>query len=115
MILTVINIRDRKYEIGVLRAIGMPRWQVAIGLISEILIIVSFATVIGYAAGSLLIKPVIRLAIPGNDALLGVTGVTLSGIMPVFAVALLLALISGMISTVFITRYEPMRIFRQAD
>ena len=115
MILTVINVRDRKYEIGVLRAIGMPRWQVALGLISEILIIVSIATLIGYIVGNLLIKPVIRLAIPGNDALVDSAAVSLSGIAPVFAVALGLALISGIISTVFITRYEPMRIFRQAD
>ena len=114
-VLTVINIRDRKYEIGVLRAIGMPKHRVALGLISEVVIIVTAAAALGYALGSLLIKPVIRLAIPGNEALAGSVSLSAGRLLPVLAVALILALIPGAISTIFITKYEPMRIFRQAD
>ena len=115
IILTLINVRDRKYEIGVLRAIGMPKWQVAEGLLSENLMIVIISTILGYAMGSLLIRPILKLAVPGNESLIGSAVSSLDRIVPVFAVALVLALLTGIISTVFITKYEPMRIFRHAD
>lgn len=63
VILVVINIfstRERKYEIGVLTAIGMKKKQVAALFVSEILIITLAGVIIGGAAGAAVSKPVTR-------------------------------------------------------
>lgn len=63
VILVVINIfstRERKYEIGVLTAIGMKKKQVAALFVSEILIITLAGAIIGGAAGAAVSKPVTK-------------------------------------------------------
>lgn len=57
-IINLFNIRERKYEIGVLRAIGMTKAKVTLELVSEILMIALIALIIGTSAGSLLSQPV---------------------------------------------------------
>lgn len=58
ILLNNISIRERKYEIGVLRAMGMKKGKVALGLITESIIITSICLVIGIGAGSLIVQPV---------------------------------------------------------
>jgi len=58
ILLNTLSIKERKYEIGVLRAIGMKKSKVALGLISESLIITIICLVIGIGAGSALSQPV---------------------------------------------------------
>lgn len=61
IILTTINIlsiRDRKYEIGVLRAIGMSKLSVTLQLVCETLIVALFSLIIGTGLGTLLGQPV---------------------------------------------------------
>lgn len=48
VVLNMINIRERKYEVGVLRAIGMKKGKVALQFIAELFIV----TFLGLAAGS---------------------------------------------------------------
>ncbi len=57
-LLSSIAIRERKYEIGVLRAMGMKKPQVALGLWSEMLVITGLCLVIGMVAGTLVAQPV---------------------------------------------------------
>lgn len=57
-LLASIAIRERKYEIGVLRAMGMKKYKVAIGLWSEMLIITCLCLVLGLTAGTLIAQPV---------------------------------------------------------
>lgn len=57
-LLSTIAIRERKYEIGVLRAMGMKKHKVALGLWSEMLIITCLCLVIGLGAGTLTAQPV---------------------------------------------------------
>lgn len=57
-LLASIAIRERKYEIGVLRAMGMKKHKVALGLWSEMLIITGLCLVAGIAAGTLVAQPV---------------------------------------------------------
>jgi putative ABC transport system permease protein len=57
-LLSSIAIRERKYEIGVLRAMGMKKYKVALGLWSEMLILTGFCLVVGLGAGTLLAQPV---------------------------------------------------------
>jgi putative ABC transport system permease protein len=53
VVLNMINIRERKYEVGVLRAIGMKKGKVALQFISELFIVTFLAITIGTAAGSI--------------------------------------------------------------
>jgi len=57
-LLSSIAIRERKYEIGVLRAMGMKKHKVALGLWAEMLIITCLCLVIGLGIGTLISQPV---------------------------------------------------------
>lgn len=58
LLLASISIRERKYEIGVLRAMGMKKAKVALGLWFEILTITCFCLVIGLGVGTVVAQPV---------------------------------------------------------
>jgi|GEM_PF-204239 len=58
ILLTSISIRERKYEIGVLRAMGMKRGKVAFGLWTELLVITLACLVLGIAVGGLIAQPI---------------------------------------------------------
>ena len=58
ILLSSIAIRERKYEIGVLRAMGMKKANVALGLWSEMVFITLFCLVLGIIAGSFIAQPV---------------------------------------------------------
>ncbi|MCL2501164.1 MAG: FtsX-like permease family protein [Defluviitaleaceae bacterium] len=58
ILLSSIAIRERKYEIGVLRAMGMKKAKVALGLWFEMVIITAFCLIIGIFAGSLAAQPI---------------------------------------------------------
>ena len=57
-IINVLNIRDRKYEIGVLRAIGMSKLKVTLQLMCETFIIALFSLIVGTTIGIILSQPV---------------------------------------------------------
>ena len=57
-VINMLNIRDRKYEIGVLRAIGMSKYKVTLQFIYETLIISLFSLMIGTGIGITLMKPI---------------------------------------------------------
>lgn len=57
-ILNMINIRDRKYEIGVLRAIGMNKLKVCLEFITELFIVAIISFVIGTSIGSFVSQPI---------------------------------------------------------
>ncbi len=52
IVINFINIRERKYEIGVLRAIGMKKHKVALQFVSELFIVTFIAFIVGSAIGS---------------------------------------------------------------
>jgi len=58
VLLSSIFIRERKYEIGVLRAMGMKRQKVAMGLWSEMLVLTATCLVLGLGIGSVVAQPV---------------------------------------------------------
>ena len=57
-IINLFNIRERKYEIGVLRAIGMTKMKVTLQLVLEIFIVALFSLIIGTGIGTILAQPV---------------------------------------------------------
>lgn len=54
----IFNIRERKYEVGVLTAIGMKKPKVALQFITELFLVTLIAIVIGTAAGAAASVPV---------------------------------------------------------
>jgi len=138
ILLSVIAIRERKYEIGVLRAMGMKKKKVALGLWTEIIAITCICFVLGMGAGSLLSQPVSDAIMTGQarssaagstslaDRIKEASGVTddnsnvdisLSAVtaLEIFAISILLASISGIISVSQITRSEPITILMQRN
>ncbi len=58
IVLNIFSIRERKYEIGVLTAIGMKKSKVALQFISEMLIVTLIGVIIGGAVGAVSAVPV---------------------------------------------------------
>lgn len=56
--LNIFNLRERKYEVGVLTAIGMKKAKVALQFVSEIFIVTFIALIIGTSIGAAVSVPV---------------------------------------------------------
>ncbi|MPM51767.1 hypothetical protein SDC9_98518 [bioreactor metagenome] len=63
VVLNIFNIRERKYEVGVLTAIGMKKGKVALQFVSELLIVTFVAIILGAAVGAV-------ASVPTSNALL---------------------------------------------
>lgn len=58
IVFNLFSIRERKYEIGVLAAIGMAKRKVAAQFISEVLIVTFLAVIVGSCLGTLISSPI---------------------------------------------------------
>jgi putative ABC transport system permease protein len=58
ILLSTLAIRERKYEIGVLRAMGMKKTKVALGLLTETLVITGICLILGLGIGMVASQPV---------------------------------------------------------
>lgn len=58
VVLNMFNIRNRKYEIGVLTAIGMKKWKVALQFLTETFVVTFVAIIIGTTIGAFTSVPV---------------------------------------------------------
>lgn len=58
IVLNIFNIRERKYEIGVLTAMGMKKSKVALQFVSELFLVTIIAIIIGTSAGAAISLPV---------------------------------------------------------
>jgi putative ABC transport system permease protein len=58
VVINMINIRERKYEIGVLRTIGMKKRSVSLQFMVELLVVCIFALLVGAGIGSFTSVPV---------------------------------------------------------
>jgi putative ABC transport system permease protein len=166
VVLVVMNIfstRERKYEIGVMSAIGMKKHQLAMLFVTEILMITLIGSVIGGGVGAAVSVPVTNALLttqtatgmggrggsfgrdmdrgPGqgpnngggdtnqtqNPSQNGSTGqsgqritevksaVNLTVLIELLGISLLLAMASGMVSVITITRYDPIKILSERD
>lgn len=142
-VINMLNIRDRKYEIGVLRAIGMSKVKLILSLLTELFIVTVIAFIIGIIGGKLLSQPVTNKMLENEIASqqtqtentrtnFGGRGferpneqratqnyedslkVTLdaSTVILLFSFGLILVIVSGSVSAIFITKYNPNQILR---
>lgn len=58
IVINLFNIRERKYEIGVLTAIGMKKWKVAFQFVTELFVVTLAAIVVGAGIGASVSVPV---------------------------------------------------------
>lgn len=144
LFITTLTIRERKYEIGVLRAMGMKKLKVAVMLVTETIMITALCLGAGLGIGSVISQPVADTLIaaqaeatqnnpqtggqPGFNGSISFGGdsgaeplteieVSLSptAALQIASVALLLALLSSAAGVIFITKYEPMKILSERN
>ena len=67
-LLSFMAVRERKYEVGVLRAMGMERVKVAFGILTEVVMVSAVCLIIGLGAGSRLAQPIADGMLAGRVA-----------------------------------------------
>jgi len=67
-LISFMAVRERKYEVGVLRAMGMERGKVAFGIVSEAVMISVVCLAIGLGAGSAMAQPIADGMLAGRVA-----------------------------------------------
>lgn len=66
VVLNIFNVRERKYEVGVLTAMGMKKWKVAAQFMCEILVVTMIAVMIGALVGAVSSVPVTNALLEGQ-------------------------------------------------
>ena len=113
ILLSVIAIRERKYEIGVLRAMGLKKKKVALCLWVETIVITFVCFVAGIFAGTALATPVSNALWTGDGQIsIGLDAIT---VLQILGVSILLASIAGGVSVSRITKYEPIKILMERN
>ncbi len=174
VVLNIFNIRERKYEIGVLMAIGMKKGKVAMQFLTEVFVVTLAAVIIGIAVGAVSAVPVTNALLAnqiessnsqsnrveqsfgrgdmpsgggtsGDSIGGGMTGMqkpsgnkfetignifgenaanyiseidsamNLTVVLQMLGIAILLTLIAGAASMLFVMRYEPLKILSNRD
>lgn len=161
IVLNIFNIRERKYEIGVLTAMGMNKSKVAMQFLTEIFVVTLIAVIIGAGIGAVSSVPVTNKLLEnqvasqvsqseqveqnfGRGPMNGNSGATAAGkggffagmmgtnsensyvteissamnltvVLQMLGIGILLTLISGMVSMLFVMRYEPLKILANRD
>ena len=67
-LLSFMAVRERKYEVGVLRAMGMERGKVAFGMLSEAVMVSVLCLIIGLGAGNAMAQPIANNMLEGRVA-----------------------------------------------
>ena len=138
IILSILAIRERRYEVGVLRAMGMKKCQVIAGFICESLFITCFSLLIGLGGATMISEPVAASVLHDQKASttqpisFSETGLQVSSsdvseikelptalsshaMTQIILISLLLALIASASSVIYITRYEPIKILSERN
>lgn len=116
MIVSIMAVRERKYEVGVLRSMGMCRKDIAKGFLYESFIMTMIALVISLLISVVLALPLIKI-IMNNQVLSIHLNHLLSSqnIIICTFMSFVLALVSSAGGLFIIMRYEPRRILSEKD
>jgi len=175
IVLNIFNVRERKYEIGVLTAMGMKKGKVAMQFLTEIFVVTMISVIIGATIGAASAVPVTNSLLKNqissieaqseqidknfgreNGGNLGGRGqspdmqmpldqnmqkpngdmgfignmfgqraanyiseidsaMNFTVVLQMLAIAVLLTLVSGAVSMLFVMRYEPLKILANRD
>lgn len=138
-ILSILSIRERKYEVGVLRAIGMRKHQVIRNFLYESLLITGCSLLLGLGSAAFISKPVASFVLNDQKAAAvderlpySETGLQISSakihdvsevhtalssqaVLQILTISLLLGLVASTSSIIFITRFEPLKILSERN
>ena len=107
--LAMLNVKDRKQEIGVLRALGYGAGKVAVLFLGRAVLIGIMGAVVGYAAGTL-------LSLKFGPDIFRVTAKSIQPIYKLFVLSILIAplfaAVSSFIPTIFAVTQDPALILR---
>ncbi len=113
LFISFINVRERKYEIGVLRSMGMKKSNIAKGMICELLVMMLAAFAVSVLIGFVLVKPVASTLLddPANVT------ISLPAISIAFSAGLAFALsiVSSSCAVLVVMRHEPMKILSERN
>lgn len=153
VVLSILTVRERKYEIGVLTAMGMKKGKVALQFVFETFVIAMAAVIIGCSIGAATSVPVTNALLSnqvqssqqasqqveqnfgrgdkadaqaptgnpggGREKISFVSSVSsamnFKVLFEVIGIALLLVLLSGGVSLLFVMRYDPLKILANRD
>lgn len=165
IVLNILTVRERKYEIGVLTAMGMKKFKVALQFLTEIFAVTLAAVIIGAVIGGVCATPVANALLEnqvasqsnqmqqidknfGRDQNFGGPGgfgggqmelpddieipegifgdaaeyiteinsvMNITVVLQLLGIAVLLTLIAGLASMLFVMRYDPLRILSNRD
>lgn len=141
LLLSMLAIRERKYEIGVLRAMGMKKSSVVLQMLLESVMIMIVCLGVGLLLGSLIAQPVTDMMLADKLASQGLGGITqnpgnavmgglatdaapithinaalsAASILQLSGIALLLVLLASAVTSFYAMKFEPMRILRERN
>lgn len=142
ILLSTLAIRERKYEIGVLRAMGLEKVKVALGLLSEMVVITALCLVLGLGVGSVVSQPVANSMLSNqielaennqnNGGMLFAAPIggnaneqkplselqvnlNINAIIQIVLISFALAGVSSIVGILYITKYEPMKILSERN
>lgn len=140
LLLSMLAIRERKYEIGVLRAMGMKKSSIILQMLAESVMIMAVCLIIGILIGSLLAQPITdmmladKLASQGGGISQNMGNANMGGlatdnapithidavmsaasILQLSGIALLLVLLASAVTSFYAMKFEPMRILRERN
>lgn len=142
VVLNIFNIRERKYEVGVLTAIGMKKWKVGLQFVLEIFMVTFIFIIIGTGIGSAASVPVADNLLSSeitqsqeqttqpeggmgggrgffqsvsDGAYIDQVNATVNLVVlgELVGIGFFLAVVSSVAGVVFIMRYEPLKILSE--
>ena len=122
LLLSLMTIRERKYEIGVLRAMGMKKVKIALSLLIESIMIVCICLSIGLGVAKVSQKPlssaVIATQVKESEEqkqLIEHVQFGSKEFSDIALASLVLVFISSLSGVLFVTRYEPSKILSESN
>lgn len=122
MVISNIAIRERKYEIGVLRAMGMKKTKVALGLFMETFIITGMCLFASLGTAAVVQEPIANALYESQtenieDNQISRIEVQLDAqtIALITLISLILAATSSSIAILYVNRYEPLKILSERN
>lgn len=139
-----MSIRERKYEIGVLRAMGMEKSKIALQFLTETLLITCICLIIGTSFGAFASQPIadkllenqIKIAEEQEENQNTMGGLVMIGdeqqekklpiseikvslspkaVLQISLISMILAIVASLASIVYITKYEPNKILSERN
>lgn len=135
-LISIMAIRERKYEVGVLRAMGLKKGKLALGMLSEVIIITAVCLALGLGIAAQASEPIAGALLENQAEIARQTdsdfesgasqqdgrqlepvrvSLDAKSVGLIVLISAALALASSLFGVLFIMRYEPRRILSERE